>query len=46
MAEVELPNPEEIEELKKDSFSKRVALCTALFAVMLAINLARRKQRR
>ena len=37
MAEIELPNPEEIEEHKKDSFSKRVALCTALFAVMLAI---------
>jgi hypothetical protein len=37
MAEIELPNPEEIEEHKKDAFSKRVALCTALFAVMLAI---------
>jgi hypothetical protein len=37
MAEIELPNPEEIEEHKKDTFSKRVALCTALFAVMLAI---------
>jgi len=37
MAEIELPNHEELEELKKDVFSKRVALCTALFAVMLAI---------
>ena len=37
MAEIELPNREELEELKKDMFSKRVALCTALFAVMLAI---------
>lgn len=37
MAEIELPNPEEIEEQKKDVFSKRVALCTALFAVILAI---------
>jgi len=37
MSEIELPNHEELEELKKDVFSKRVALCTALFAVMLAI---------
>jgi hypothetical protein len=37
MSEVELPNPEELEEQKKDTFSKRVALCTALFAVILAI---------
>jgi hypothetical protein len=37
MSEVELPNPEELEEQKKDVFSKRVALCTALFAVVLAI---------
>jgi len=37
MAEIELPNHEELEELKKDVFSKRVALCTALFAVMLAV---------
>jgi hypothetical protein len=37
MSEIELPNPEELEEQKKDVFSKRVALCTALFAVMLAI---------
>ncbi|HIJ88519.1 MAG TPA: DUF4337 domain-containing protein [Desulfuromonadales bacterium] len=37
MSEVELPNPEELEEHKKDTFSKRVALCTAFFAVILAI---------
>lgn len=37
MSDVELPNPEELEEQKKDTFSKRVALCTALFAVILAI---------
>jgi hypothetical protein len=37
MADIELPNPDELEEQKKDVFSKRVALCTALFAVMLAI---------
>jgi hypothetical protein len=38
MADIELPNHEELEELKKDVFSKRVALCTALFAVILAIS--------
>ena len=37
MSDIELPNHEELEELKKDVFSKRVALCTAFFAVMLAI---------
>jgi hypothetical protein len=37
MADIELPVPQELDELKKDVFSKRVALCTALFAVMLAI---------
>ena len=37
MAEIELPNPEELEEQKKDRFSKRVALMTAMFAVVLAI---------
>lgn len=37
MSEVELPNPEELKEQKKDVFSKRVALCTAFFAVVLAI---------
>jgi len=37
MAEVELPNPEELEELKNKTFSKRVALVTAVFAVALAL---------
>ena len=36
-AEIELPNREELDELKKDRFSKRVALLTAFFAVLLAI---------
>ena len=37
MAEIELIDPEELEEQKKDRFSKRVALMTAMFAVVLAI---------
>jgi len=37
MAEVELPNPEELEELKARTFTRRVALTTAIFAVVLAI---------
>ncbi len=37
MAEVELPNPEELEELKGKAFTRRVALTTAIFAVILAI---------
>jgi hypothetical protein len=37
MAEVELPNPEELEEKTHDSFGKKVALCTAVYAVILAI---------
>jgi hypothetical protein len=37
MAEIEVPNPEELEELKEKGFTRRVALTTALFAVMLAI---------
>ncbi|HYB42406.1 MAG TPA: DUF4337 domain-containing protein [Candidatus Methylomirabilis sp.] len=37
MAEVELPKPEEIGERAQDSFGRRVALVTALYAVMLAI---------
>lgn len=37
MAEIELPNPEELEELKSKTFTKRVALMTAIFAVVLAI---------
>ena len=37
MAEVELPNPGELEERRDKSFSRRVALTTAIYAVMLAI---------
>ena len=37
MAEVELPNPEELEERRDKSFSRRVALTTAVYAVVLAI---------
>jgi hypothetical protein len=37
MAEVELPNIEELEEAKSKKFTKRVALVTALYAVILAI---------
>ena len=37
MAEVELPNPKELEEKAERSFSRRVALMTAVYAVVLAI---------
>ena len=37
MAEVELPNPEELREHAGDQFGRRVALVTAVFAVLLAI---------
>lgn len=37
MAELELPNPNELCELKEKTFTKRVALITAVFAVCLAI---------
>jgi hypothetical protein len=37
MAEVELPNLEELEEIRGKTFTKRVALTTAIFAVLLAI---------
>ena len=37
MAEVELPNPEELEERRDKAFSRRVALTTAIYAVVLAI---------
>jgi hypothetical protein len=36
MAEVELPNPEELEEIKGKAFTKQVALTTAVYAVVLA----------
>ena len=37
MAEVELPDPHELEERRDTSFSRRVALTTAIYAVVLAI---------
>jgi len=37
VAEIEIPNTEELEELKGKQFTKRVALTTAIFAVMLAV---------
>jgi hypothetical protein len=37
MAEVELPNPHELEEIKEKAFTRRVAMITAVFAVLLAI---------
>ncbi len=37
MAEVELPDPEELEERRDRAFSRRVALVTAVYAVVLAI---------
>jgi hypothetical protein len=37
VAEVELPDPEEVEERRDKAFSRRVALVTAVYAVVLAI---------
>jgi hypothetical protein len=37
MSEIELPNPEELEEVKAKAFTRHVALTTAIFAVILAI---------
>ena len=37
MADTELPNPDELRELKEKPFTKRIALTTAVFAVCLAI---------
>src|SRR5512142_3309093 len=37
MAEIELPNPEELVELKEKHFTRRVALVTAFYAVILAV---------
>jgi hypothetical protein len=34
MAEVELPNPSELHEHAENTFSRRVALVTAVFAVV------------
>ena len=38
MPEIELPNPHELEERRERSFSRRVALVTAVYAVVLAIS--------
>ena len=38
MSEIELPQPEELEEIKAHAFTRRVALTTAVIAVMLAIS--------
>jgi hypothetical protein len=38
MPEMELPNPEELEEHKAHAFTRHVALITAIFAVLLAIS--------
>ena len=37
MPELEIPNPEELEEIKNKAFTRRVAITTAVYAVMLAI---------
>ena len=37
MNEIELPNTEELEEIKTKKFTRRVALTTALYAVILAV---------
>ncbi len=37
MSEIELLNPEELEEVKAKAFTRHVALTTAIFAVILAI---------
>jgi hypothetical protein len=38
MAEVEIPQPEELAEVSSNKFTRRVALTTAIFAVMLAFS--------
>ena len=37
MSEVEIPNPEELEEIRNKEFTRKVAITTAIYAVMLAI---------
>ena len=37
MADVELPNVDELKENRENGFTKKVALLTAVYAVMLAI---------
>lgn len=38
MAETELPNPKELEELKEKKFNSYVAMITAVYAVILALS--------
>ncbi len=38
MAELELPNADELAEIKEKTFTRRVALTTAIYAVILAIS--------
>ena len=37
MPEVEIPNPGELEEVRNKAFTRRVAITTAVYAVMLAV---------
>jgi Domain of unknown function (DUF4337) len=37
MPEMEIPNPDELEEIRNKGFTRRVAITTAIYAVMLAI---------
>ena len=37
MPDIELPKPEELEEIRNKTFTREVALTTAIFAVLLAI---------
>lgn len=37
MPDIELPNPDDLEELKAKEFTRRVALTTAIYALLLAI---------
>src|SRR5262245_8073551 len=37
MPDVELPNPDDLEEVKAKTFTRRVALTTAIYALLLAI---------
>jgi Domain of unknown function (DUF4337) len=40
MPEVEIPDPHEVHEKAADPFTKRVALCVAIYAVVLALSAA------
>ena len=37
MAEVELPDPEHLEHRRQNTFGRRIALVTAVYAVVLAL---------